>query len=76
MVGRLSQRGKATNGFGGRATSSKGPLRRGMTLRDYFAARALEAFLVTRENNLTDLHLYAAWAYQAADEMIKAREKQ
>ena len=46
---------------------------RGMTLRDYFAAKAMQAVLSRedRKGNSTD---YAEIAYQMADAMLKARE--
>jgi hypothetical protein len=46
----------------------------GMTLRDYFAAKAMQA-LLTRETRISeDAMLYAGAAYDAADAMMKARE--
>ena len=54
-------------------------LQRGMTLRDYFAAKAMQGFL---SGNTFDFALYrddplrvARWAYEAADGMLKAREE-
>lgn len=48
---------------------------RGMTLRDYFAAKAMQA-LLTRETKFNgDLRLYAGAAYDMADAMLKAREQ-
>jgi hypothetical protein len=47
----------------------------GMTLRDYFAAKALQAMLsdpVWRSNN--DSGLIAHFAYKMADAMLKARQ--
>ena len=47
----------------------------GMTLRDYFAAKAMQAFL-TRETKLSeDLLMYAGAAYDVANAMLKAREQ-
>lgn len=44
----------------------------GMTLRDYFAAKAMQGMLAAMENYTTDdLCMYA---YQVADAMLKARE--
>ena len=45
---------------------------RGMTLRDYFAAKALQGLLSnhTAEGQNQE---YASWAYQYADAMLKAR---
>ena len=43
----------------------------GMTLRDYFAAKALAAPYAHHESNPD---MAAEWAYQLADAMIKARE--
>ena len=45
-----------------------------MTLRDYFAAKAMQAF-ITRESKFhPDLMMYAGAAYDVADAMLKARE--
>ena len=48
----------------------------GMTLRDYFAAKAMQAILSTMAQGIrpTDIGLMAADTYQIADEMLKARE--
>ena len=47
----------------------------GMTLRDYFAAEAMQA-LLTRETKFNgDLMLYAGAAYDMADAMLEARNK-
>jgi len=43
----------------------------GMTLRDYFAAKAMQAIL----NGTKNYENVAKYAYQMADEMMKAREK-
>jgi hypothetical protein len=43
----------------------------GMTLRDYFAAKALWG--VVNENHMTQKQM-AKWSYEMADEMLKARE--
>jgi hypothetical protein len=45
---------------------------RGMTLRDYFAAKAMQAFL-TSNRDLSWQEL-GALSYDAADAMMKARE--
>ncbi len=47
----------------------------GMTLRDYFAAAALQGFMAAHTSGgcLVD-DLYAKYAYDLADAMIKARE--
>lgn len=48
----------------------------GLSLRDYFAAKALQAFL-TRETKFNqDLMMYAGAAYDVADAMLKARESE
>ena len=46
----------------------------GMTLRDYFAAAALQGLMAQfdPENELE--HHIAKWSYKAADAMLKARE--
>lgn len=46
----------------------------GMSLRDYFAAKAIQAFL-TKPKVTRDLMLYAHAAYEVADAMLEAREK-
>ena len=47
----------------------------GMSLRDYFAAAALQGFMAAHTSGgcLVD-DLYAKYAYDLADAMIKARE--
>ena len=42
----------------------------GMTLRDYFAAKAMQAML----NDTTIYENVAKYAYKMADEMMKARD--
>lgn len=44
----------------------------GMTLRDYFAAAALPAFITSTDNSYED---DAKNAYKAADAMLKVREE-
>lgn len=46
---------------------------RGMTLRDYFAAKAMQADLVDGVHE-SDFALTAARAYKMADAMLKARQ--
>ena len=54
-----------------------------MTLRDYFAAKALPAAMTTPwsdigyapENGLTDIQQHARLAYQMADAMLAERAK-
>ena len=50
----------------------------GMTMRDYFAAKAMQAILIakypiTKEPNAE--HVIAKAAYQGADAMLKARNQ-
>ena len=45
----------------------------GMTLRDYFAAKAMQGLLSDGVGSLSDEEL-ADWAYKLADAMMKARE--
>ena len=46
-----------------------------MTLRDYFAAKAMQA-LLARETKLNpDLTVYTGAAYDVADAMLEEREK-
>ena len=44
----------------------------GMTLRDYFAAKAMQAIISSHDN--TTLDFVSGKAYQYADAMLKARE--
>ena len=44
----------------------------GMTLRDYFAAKAMANAYTQHDGNP---NLIAKWAYEIADEMLKAREQ-
>lgn len=46
----------------------------GMTLRDYFAAKAMQALLIDVSLHAEDLPSFAASAYMMADAMLKARE--
>ena len=53
------------------------PIERGMTLRDYFAAKAMAAILQT-DDDLEwddDQNSLASAAYQYADAMLRVREK-
>jgi hypothetical protein len=46
----------------------------GMTLRDYFAAKALQGMLAENGGGALSNDKLAAYAYNIADEMLKARE--
>ena len=45
----------------------------GMTLRDYFAAKAMQAIVSRGIVNEVPLEIYATNAYKMADAMLKAR---
>jgi len=49
----------------------------GMTLRDYFAAKAMQGLLAQFQGvaNACDPAHHATWAYQMADAMLLEREK-
>ena len=47
----------------------------GMTLRDYFAAKMMHAFLASPLLHTYDMTLIAGDAYRAADAMLKARNQ-
>ena len=47
---------------------------KGMTLRDYFAAKAIQGLLADGVGSLMDEEL-ADWAYKLANAMMKAREQ-
>lgn len=46
----------------------------GMTLRDYFAAKAMQGFLTTEDASTYGPEVWAMEAYRMADAMLKARE--
>lgn len=46
----------------------------GMTLRDYFAAKAMHASMSADPANEADADSHARWAYEMADSMLKARK--
>ena len=48
--------------------------RNGMDLRDYFAAKAMQALLWNPDRALDDKEDVVLAAYEYADEMLKARE--
>jgi hypothetical protein len=52
-----------------------GPASGGMTLRDYFAARALQGILSSPDGGPDDWQRVADAAYYAADAMLAARER-
>ena len=47
----------------------------GMTLRDYFAAKAMQSLMWDKDLNLDNQADVAEVAYAYADEMMKAREQ-
>ena len=47
----------------------------GMTMRDYFAAKAMQAYLSSTFGASAPNHMVAREAYKTADEMLKAREQ-
>ena len=46
---------------------------KGMTMRDYFAAAALQGLMAKMEPENQLEHHIAKWSYEAADAMLKAR---
>lgn len=57
--------------IGGESTGAE----EGMTLRDYFAAKAMPSILDQQDVHDGRVYQNAAWiAYQMADAMLKARE--
>lgn len=58
---------------GGPAFPTHLNLTQGMTLRDYFAAKAMQSFTTT-DRMLWSNERMAAEAYDVADAMLKARE--
>ena len=47
----------------------------GMTLRDYFAAKAMQALLTSETKFSSDLMMYAGAAYDVADAMLQERNE-
>jgi hypothetical protein len=47
----------------------------GISMRDYFAAKAMQAIVSRGIVNEVPLEIYATNAYRMADEMLKAREQ-
>lgn len=53
-----------------------GQLHHGMTLRDYFAAKAMQALLTNgNEHCVSSSRVLARDSYEVADAMLKAREE-
>jgi hypothetical protein len=46
-----------------------------MTLRDYFAAKAMQGWTANPLPNDTPINEIAEWAYRQADAMLKARNE-
>ena len=59
---------------GGPAYPVSGTLERGLTMRDYFAAKWLQGWMACPKTDAPDMHDAAKWAYEMADAMLKARE--
>lgn len=57
----------------GRPWSSENPVQSGMTLRDYFAAKALQGFCASPVS--MDWDKVHELSYKHADAMLKAREE-
>jgi hypothetical protein len=51
------------------------PMTTGMTLRDYFAARAMQVLLSAVDVDISDRQWMAERAYAFADTMLKVREE-
>jgi hypothetical protein len=45
----------------------------GMDLRDYFAAKAMQGFILARDDSFTNKTV-ARWSYEMADAMMEARK--
>lgn len=48
----------------------------GMTLRDYFAGKAMEGYLTHAACADSECSLIAKWAYEMADAMLAARNEE
>jgi hypothetical protein len=61
--------------FPATAYDENGHMAQGMTLRDYFAAKAMQAIVSRGIVNEVPLEIYATNAYKMSDAMLKAREE-
>jgi hypothetical protein len=61
---------------GGPAFPHSGYEQYGMSLRDYFAAKAMAAFIAKDDNAFDSASKAAEWAYEQSDAMIKERDRQ
>jgi len=57
------------------ATNHHGHKLEGMTMRDYFAAKAMQTLLLDDSYDFSDRNLIAQKAYAFADAMLEARGK-
>ena len=48
----------------------------GMTLRDYFAGRAMQSYLLDKDRDSFTFEQWAQASYEMADAMLKARGQQ
>ena len=48
----------------------------GMTLRDYFAAKAMQSYLLDKDRDSFTFEQWAQASYEMADAMLKARGQQ
>lgn len=60
---------------GGPAFPSVFDHERGMTLRDYFAAKMMQSIIMSPLNESDDYDVDARFAYLAADAMLRARQE-
>ena len=52
------------------------PRAEGMTLRDYFAAKAMQSYLLDKDRDSFTFEQWAQASYKMADAMLKARGQQ
>lgn len=50
------------------------PQNQGLTMRDYFAASAMQGLIVAYVDNSSDVDAYSKKAYEVADAMLEARK--
>lgn len=51
------------------------PMHEGLSLRDYFAALAMQGYLTHEQAANSPEDVVAGWAYSMADAMLRAREE-
>lgn len=65
-----------TNNGGPVFPSEIGTISKGITLRDYFAAKAMQSYLLDKDRDSFTFEQWAQASYEMAEAMLKARGQQ